>query len=279
MAGRNDNDPIEDEKEIARMKKIFTAASIAVAALLASIPKRKLTRDQFMRQLDGILRVTQGQINGTIMITVPIIYTQGINRVDRFAAENRIAIKRYPPPLHRLAVKDLAESIQANFAEGIRGVRRNSMLVFDEALQVRIRQEIARKNIEGSTLKQAQNAIKGILKDRGVVSLVDRGGKTWQLDTYAEMLARTKSTEIHNTAVANRSVEYGFDLVQVSAFGTACAECAVWEGKVLSLTGASPGVPTVQEAESEGLFHPNCKHTYDTITEEEAQEEGLLPKE
>lgn len=41
-----------------------------------------------------------------------------------------------------------------------------------------------------------------------------------------------------------------------------CDKRSPWGGKVLSLTGETPGYPTMAEAKAAGLFHPNCRHTY-----------------
>src|SRR5690606_37576968 len=37
--------------------------------------------------------------------------------------------------------------------------------------------------------------------------------------------------------------------------------CRPWEGRVLSLSGATPGYPTLAEAQGSGLFHPSCTHS------------------
>lgn len=38
--------------------------------------------------------------------------------------------------------------------------------------------------------------------------------------------------------------------------------CERWRGKVVSLTGATPGVPTLEDAIQDGMFHPRCTHGY-----------------
>ena len=42
--------------------------------------------------------------------------------------------------------------------------------------------------------------------------------------------------------------------------------CIPYQGKVLSLTGRTKGYTTVKEAETNGLFHPNCIHSF-AVTE------------
>ena len=119
--------------------------------------------------------------------------------------------------------------------------------------------------ISGAALSEVKKEIKGQLLEQGMAALVDRGGHSWSLDRYAEMLYRTKAVEARNRGIANRLVENGYDLVQVSSNGDACDACAEWEGKILSSTGATKGYPTVMEAEAAGLFHPNCKHAINVL--------------
>src|SRR5690606_31642181 len=52
----------------------------------------------------------------------------------------------------------------------------------------------------------------------------------------------------------------GYDLVYVNDSPEECPICRLWEGKVLSITGRTPGYPTVDQARADGLWHPNCTH-------------------
>ena len=42
------------------------------------------------------------------------------------------------------------------------------------------------------------------------------------------------------------------------------------------MTGATEGYTTLDEAEAEGLFHPNCRHTYDLYIDENNPELGII---
>lgn len=53
------------------------------------------------------------------------------------------------------------------------------------------------------------------------------------------------------------------DLVRVSDHWEECPLCQPWERKVLSVTGRTPGYPTVSEAIAAGLRHVGCRHTLD----------------
>jgi len=58
----------------------------------------------------------------------------------------------------------------------------------------------------------------------------------------------------------NTMAECDEDLAKVSTTGDPCPRCVPWEGQLLSLTGATEGYPTYDQARSTGLHHPRCRH-------------------
>ena len=97
---------------------------------------------------------------------------------------------------------------------------------------------------------------------QGLVAFVDRSGREWNMGTYVKMLARTTVMKIHNEAVKNEFIAHGEDLVIISYHLPTCEMCKPWNGKIVSLTGATKDYPTMTEAEADGLFHPNCRHAF-----------------
>ncbi len=126
---------------------------------------------------------------------------------------------------------------------------------------------LALENVRGSvtgykTWEQVARGFREELAQQGVTGFKDKGGRHWNMRTYSEMVARTTTMEALHEGTKNRLLEHGYDLVIVSRHPGACELCVPWEGQVLSLTGRTPGYPTMDEAEEAGLFHPNCKHTF-----------------
>jgi hypothetical protein len=58
----------------------------------------------------------------------------------------------------------------------------------------------------------------------------------------------------------SRFREQGVELVVVTGPQDKDDPCLDWVGAVLSLTGATPGVPTLEQAMQDGLFHRDCRH-------------------
>jgi hypothetical protein len=106
--------------------------------------------------------------------------------------------------------------------------------------------------------------------DRGVTGFIDTGGRRWQLDTYAEMATRTAVGRAQVAGALDRYQAAGNDLVIVSDSPAECRWCRPWEGRVLSITGATLAgtevggftvAGSVADAQAAGLQHPNCTHS------------------
>lgn len=89
--------------------------------------------------------------------------------------------------------------------------------------------------------------------------LLQVGGKSWQPQAYAQLVARTTTREARTQGFIARAKEEGLDLVTVSEHegGDIDPICVPYEGETFSLTGATPGYPVLDEAPP---FHPNCRH-------------------
>lgn len=119
-----------------------------------------------------------------------------------------------------------------------------------------------------STRRQAAQGVLDRLADQGIGGFVDAAGRTWQLDSYAEMVTRTATGRAQVEGALGRYQAAGRDLVIVSDAPQECSVCRPWEGKVLSISGRTTGdagngmsvAGTVADATAAGLFHANCRH-------------------
>lgn len=126
--------------------------------------------------------------------------------------------------------------------------------------------------------KATQDALNGFAA-RGIDGFTDKAGRTWHIDTYAEMATRTGAAHSLRAAYEGELIARGEDLVLVTGNTYTCRLCAPWQDKVLSLTGMYPAgthrlpsavgdgyvtvhvAGTMEEARAAGLHHPNCTHS------------------
>ena len=190
---------------------------------------------------------------------IPRVYTFGAQEVDRQVKARGVgkAISGFGA-IHQQAALVLAEAAYKRFDEVALTVGRRVDDIY---------KSLALENVRGSvagyrTWQEVARNYRNQLAEQGVTGFKDRAGHQWNMRTYSKMVARTTTMECMLEGTKNRLIEHGYDLVQVSKHYRPCDKCAPWEGRILSLTGRTPGYPTLEEAKVAGLFHPHCRHTY-----------------
>lgn len=258
---------IISEAEVAKLTKVYKEAYKQVVNEIITIQDLKVrTRKQKLAQIRGILVDLKVDVDQFIEKEIETAYKGGaldaVKDLKWQGYDGRLPETGTLNRLHEQAIASLVSETQEAYALGIDGMMKDVKVI----LGAGFREQIARRLLEGEINQQTLIEVKKLmvqdLEARGLTALVDRGGRTWELDRYAEMLIRTKGTEATNRGTGNRLAELGMDLVIVSSHNSEHQECAVWEGRILSLTGASSGYPTVDDAKQAGLWHPNCKHRF-----------------
>jgi hypothetical protein len=120
-----------------------------------------------------------------------------------------------------------------------------------------------RAAVEGIPRKKAYRELRDkIMTNAPDFRFIDKAGKKWDTKTYLDMMTHTVMSATQRDIYANILTQEGHDLVKVTQNG-ATDDCKKWEGKILSLTGATKGYPTLQEATATGeIFHPRCRHRF-----------------
>ena len=137
--------------------------------------------------------------------------------------------------------------------DNIRDLRKLSADVFREmSVTGGTRREISRRLLDRA------------LELRGF-EFIDNSGSKWPLKSYFDTLARTELMNAGRASYDDKMAGEGFDVMKLSTSGHSCPKCARFEGKLFSLTGATPGLPTKADLEAAGVFHPNCTHSYSLV--------------
>jgi hypothetical protein len=122
--------------------------------------------------------------------------------------------------------------------------------------------------------EQAAQAVWDRTLTRGVTGFVDPAGRSWGLTEYVEVATRTALVHAAVQGTIDTLIAHHQILVIVSATATVCPICLPWAGQVLALTGPAGerdvgGVRvkgTFREAITDGLLHPQCRHTVEAFT-------------
>lgn len=154
------------------------------------------------------------------------------------------------------AARELMDEVNRQFLESLKHMRRE----MDDAYRQVIEAARDARNAQEQTVTQAVQDALTRFAMRGVVGFQDAAGRNWGLAEYSEMAMRTAVQRMSMISTMIGMLENGRDLCFVNAHDGACPVCKLWEGRLMSLTGATPGYPKLSDAMLAGLFHPNCAH-------------------
>jgi hypothetical protein len=144
------------------------------------------------------------------------------------------------------------------------------------AMTLQVRQELLGEITQGQILgiarKEISRRVVAIMEEKGITAYktITKNGVEveYSLQKTSEAIVRSSLIQSRANAVMKRSLDGGHDLVKVDTHSDPSPMCQPWGGKILSITGRTPGYPTVSEATFKGeykrgggLFHRYCRHS------------------
>lgn len=157
--------------------------------------------------------------------------------------------------VHRAAVRVVAENFVDEMDDAHRFVARR---IRDGWRRAQL-EALERRFTTGQTLREAQKNLATIIGDQGLGAFRDTAGRTWRLDSYVEMAARTSGTEATNLGLTTQLQTMNRDLVQMTTHVDTCEDCAAVQGRVYSISGRDSRYPPLSRAVGEyHTVHPNC---------------------
>lgn len=207
--------------------------------------------------------------------TLEGFYMEGVDNVDTYLKEHDLPITGSFAKLHTEAINSIVENTLYDLSIANKHVGRK---IRDDIRDICL-DVIGQKIATGKSVNQAKNMLMDRLLSDGIAYIKDgqkqiRLTKTWQLDKYAEMVARSTTREATNRGTLNQLEALGYDLVQVSNHNSPCPLCAQYEGKVYSISGEDKRFPPLDDM-FDGEFcniHPSCQHVLTTYIEEFAKD-------
>lgn len=190
---------------------------------------------------------------------LPKEYRAGSLEAIKGSKQQGLTLKQFGfGQIHKEAVETLIEDAYLDFADGIEGVKRAGREFISEISKMKINERIIVGQIKGESLFTIKREVKKLIEKHGFTALIDRGGKRWKIDQYAEMLVRTHVIKANGAGTKNRLLQNKVDLVEISKHANACPICQPYEGNIYSLSGNDNKRAKAPELP----IHPNCKHSY-----------------
>lgn len=173
------------------------------------------------------------------------------------------------PPLNRANSEIVAAASEDTYADLLvvtQNIDRRTKAAIRRAVAETMRANMA-AGVNGRRTINAETAAQ-IRKDLGAAvdnAIIDAAGRRWKVETYVDMVTRTKLMQTTNDATINEALDRGVMYGVISRHG-ATDGCAKWEGRTVKLTRDAPGdYPFIGDLPRREIFHPNCKHTISPI--------------
>lgn len=153
-------------------------------------------------------------------------------------------------------------------------------LLLQETFRNHMAVEVAKNSSYAEVTKELLKHITGnglsIKIKNGMIAIVDKAGRRWKLDTYIEMVVKTKYREARVQGMKDFYKKTGYGDLAVIPTNGALDDCRTFEGMIISLTGETVGYRSYDDLWVTGhIFHPRCRHTpkpifsIDTLLEED----------
>jgi len=235
-------------------------------------------RASILRQVDGILFGLTGRASPLIEDFVSEAYQDGSQRAaDRIRQELGDDLIVSFGLVDQDAVQALADRLFNDLGEATQSVRRKiAGLVQDTQLQElvnnQVRTEVAANIARGGTRRDLAALLQPLVR-QGAVSadlagrfsevgsgLIQVGGWRGTVAQYSALVARTMQREAATIGAVNRAKANDLDIMEVSSHRGVEDSCRVFEGLLVSISGAE-GFPPLNGLPRGGTpFHPHCRH-------------------
>lgn len=247
--------------------KLFTSAQIELIRLLQQTePRGTVTRyrKELLNQVNKELALLQSRATPVMENLIKESYVKGVLSVNRrmgkkIKSTKEADILKELSKTHRKTINvfirnKLGELNDVNYFIG-RQIKDNIQKAVEDAVGLKL--------TTNETLKECKKNILKNFAENGITAIKTKNGRQIRLDAYAEIVARSTTREVTNTATILQVQELGYDLVKISEHPGACPICQKYQGRVYSISGKDLRFPKLDIVFSSGYanIHPNCRHT------------------
>lgn len=258
--------PISVDKKIEKLIEIYKEAEQRLIKTIAEKEiKGNVTTfyEEMLKQVQQeILRL---QVYNTQWVTdiTKQLYKQAYKETIKALEINIDSLTQ----LHKDAIELIAENIVNSLNSSMDLVGRR---IEDSIREIGLK-DASIKFATGNTIKQMQKELVNSLIDEGLTGIKDKLGRNIPISVYAEMVARSIVAETQNTCVKNVMKEHDKDLVKMTSHYGCCPVCAVYEGRVYSISGKDSRFPSLKSLpgfkDGYNNLHPRCAHRINAFIE------------
>lgn len=271
--------------QINELRKIYKKAAKDLQKLLLSEDLSSFNRgrsESILRQAELIIKGLESDTLDWAEVVLPLSYGRGIDiaarqvlrlgiveEVDRFAL------------IHTAAVSVLTDVIVADVVKAGSEIRQLvSSFVrraqIDRNLDREITRRIAEGLIAGSHTREVGSQLYREFRQRiSDGHFVRIGNRNYELGSYLELVAQTRTREATTEGTLNTAALYGMDLVIWDVHDNPCPQCQPYAGRVFSISGTNEDFPPLIVRPP---VHPRCECSVHPTTDTKLEDVGLYDR-
>jgi len=253
--------------------RLFTASQQELIRLLQTVkPTRTVTqyRKELLQQVNKELALLYSRATPLMENLIKEAYIKGVIYVNRKMG------KKIKSTIEADILKELSKTHRKTINVFIRNKlgELNDVNYFigrqiKDTIQEAVDEAVGLKLATNETLVECQKNILKKFSEQGITAIKTKNNRYIRMDAYANMVARSTTREVTNTATILQVSELGYDLVKMSEHPGACPICQKYEGRVYSISGKDKRLPKLDVVFSSGYanIHPRCRHVLEPYIE------------
>ncbi|KUP22403.1 phage minor capsid protein [Paenibacillus sp. DMB5] len=163
--------------------------------------------------------------------------------------------------IHQGAAQSISDEGFYSILEASEHMTRDAKKRIEDAIRIANEQSL----LEGVSRRQAtQNAVAAVNK-QGITGMISKNGARIPADKYMAGVVQYHQRKAHVTGTENMAVQNGMDLVYINSVGITCPVCAVYQGRVYSISGSDSRFPRLERRPP---YHSHCVHSMSVWVEE-----------
>ncbi|MDZ4785564.1 MAG: phage minor capsid protein [bacterium] len=276
------------KKDTTALIRIYKEAEQDIIAKIAKTDfLKRADKEKTLKQIQNILAGLYEPTQTSIFEGTKSEYDSGVKEVQK--ALEKVDFKGGFSLVDKKATQFVLENlkdIQETAFNDVKQVLSNSYLNIQSSLNLISRQvkneqateianqltnKIARGQVLGTSRKQISKRLADLLTEKGITGfnyVTEKGGqRNLSLSAYVEGLTRQTLINSRASAVVSTALEMGQDLLKISTHSNPSPMCSPWGGKIISITGKTPGYPLLSEAlfngdyKRGGIHWRFCRHS------------------
>ncbi|WP_416199084.1 MAG: hypothetical protein ACFWUA_05135 [Sporanaerobacter sp.] len=219
-----------------------------------------------LKQTNSELALLQSRANSVLESLIVESYINGIRYTNRKLNIKEKVLLENLSRVHRKTINVYIRNLQGDLTDVEYFIGRQ----IKDNIQKASMDAVGLKLSTNETLRECKKNILKNFAENGISAIKTKNGREIRMDAYADMVARSTTREITNTATIKQVEELGYDLVKMSSHPGACPICQEFEGRVYSISGKDKRFPKLDIAFSNGYanIHPRCRHVLEPFIEE-----------